>query len=58
MYSNSLRTLAKEVSRELGIEGCIKEGVYCMVTGPMYETPGEVRLLRMVGGDVVGKCDL
>lgn len=54
VYTNSLRALAKEVSKELGIESLVKEGVYCMVTGPMYETPGEVRLLRMVGGDVVG----
>ncbi len=29
-------------------------GVYCGVSGPTYETPSEVRLLRMMGGSAVG----
>lgn len=31
-----------------------KEGTYLMVTGPYYETRGEIRLMRLIGGDVVG----
>lgn len=32
----------------------LKEGVYCQLTGPQYETPAEVRLVRALGGDAVG----
>ena len=32
----------------------IKEGVYVQFTGPNYETPAEVRLARIWGGDAVG----
>lgn len=31
-----------------------KRGVYVYVTGPSYETPAEIRLLKLAGGDVVG----
>lgn len=31
-----------------------KKGTYLMVTGPYYETRGEIRLMRLIGGDVVG----
>lgn len=30
------------------------KGVYCGVSGPTYETPAEVRYLKMVGGKAVG----
>ena len=32
----------------------IKSGVYCSVLGPSYETPAEIRMLRTIGGDMVG----
>jgi purine-nucleoside phosphorylase len=32
----------------------LKEGVYCQLTGPQYETPTEVKLVRTLGGDAVG----
>ena len=32
----------------------VEHGVYAMTSGPSYETPAEVRMLRMLGGDVVG----
>ncbi len=32
----------------------VKEGVYCGVAGPCYETPTEVKLVRTLGGDIVG----
>jgi purine-nucleoside phosphorylase len=32
----------------------IKTGVYCSVLGPTYETPAEIRMLRTIGGDMVG----
>lgn len=32
----------------------MKTGVYCSVLGPSYETPAEIRMLRAIGGDMVG----
>jgi purine-nucleoside phosphorylase len=51
-YTKELRTLAKDVASELKIS--IKEGVYVGMTGPSYETPAEIRMLRTLGGDAVG----
>ncbi len=30
------------------------KGIYCAVSGPTYETPAEVRYLKMIGGKAVG----
>jgi purine-nucleoside phosphorylase len=30
------------------------KGIYCGVSGPTYETPAEVRYLKMIGGKAVG----
>lgn len=51
-YDRSLRKLAREVASEQGIR--LQEGVYAGVTGPSYETPAEIRMLRTLGGDAVG----
>uniref|UniRef100_A0A1S2M486 Purine nucleoside phosphorylase n=2 Tax=Anaerobacillus isosaccharinicus TaxID=1532552 RepID=A0A1S2M486_9BACI len=51
-YSKTLVKLAKDVARELEIE--IKEGIYVGNTGPSYETPAEIKMLRTLGGDAVG----
>ena len=32
----------------------LKEGVYIQLTGPNYETPAEIRMCRILGGDAVG----
>lgn len=40
--------------RLLSLDGCLKQGVYCQLAGPQYETPAEVRLVRMLGADAVG----
>jgi purine-nucleoside phosphorylase len=32
----------------------IRSGVYCSVLGPSYETPAEIRMLRILGADMVG----
>ncbi|MEW5975251.1 MAG: purine-nucleoside phosphorylase [Acidobacteriota bacterium] len=51
-YSADLISLAQECANRLGI--LLREGVYVAVTGPSYETPAEVRLLKRLGADVVG----
>ncbi len=54
-YDQRLRQLAKQVAKDIGIEQYIREGVYVMLGGPAYETVAELRLLRMLGVDAVGK---
>ncbi|MGM0791642.1 MAG: purine-nucleoside phosphorylase [Bacillota bacterium] len=51
-YSRELRQQAREIAGKLNIS--IQEGVYVGNTGPTYETPAEVRMLRTMGGDAVG----
>ena len=51
-YDPRLRALARRIADSLGIP--LPEGVYTGVAGPSYETPAEVRMLRLLGGDVTG----
>jgi purine-nucleoside phosphorylase len=51
-YSKELIKKAKAVAQTLHIE--LQEGVYVGNTGPTYETPAEVRMIRTMGGDAVG----
>ena len=51
-YPRSLRKAALESAREL--EVTLRQGVYAFLAGPNFETPAEVRYLRMVGADAVG----
>lgn len=51
-YDLALRKLIAKSAQELGI--AVSEGVYAGLAGPSYETPAEVRMLRSLGGDVVG----
>ncbi len=51
-YSEELRQLAKKVADEQKME--LREGVYIGVTGPSYETPAEIKMLRKLGADAVG----
>jgi purine-nucleoside phosphorylase len=51
-YDAGLRAEARAVALEQGIP--LREGVYVAVTGPNLETRAEYRMLRALGGDVVG----
>lgn len=51
-YSAELRRRFVVAALDLGIT--LMEGTYVGVTGPSYETAAEVRMLRRLGGDVVG----
>jgi|SRR5688572_11128879 len=51
-YDPKLRALARAVALEQRI--VLREGVYVAVPGPNLETRAEYRMLRAVGGDIVG----
>lgn len=51
-YDAHFITIAKDVAKKQSID--VKEGVYVGNFGPAYETPAEVRLARIWGGDAVG----
>jgi purine-nucleoside phosphorylase len=48
LYSPRLRALCREV--EPGLD----EGVYVQLPGPHYETPAEIKMVRAIGGHLVG----
>jgi purine-nucleoside phosphorylase len=48
LYATRLREIAREVDPGLA------EGVYVQFRGPHYETPAEVRMAGVLGGDLVG----
>ncbi len=52
VYPRRLRDLARRCAAELGLT--LAEGVYTAVSGPSYETPAEIRYLRVIGADMVG----
>jgi purine-nucleoside phosphorylase len=52
VYSREYRRLAHARAAEAGI--ALREGVYMSLQGPNYETPAEVRMLRILGADAVG----
>lgn len=52
LYDEKLRKLAKKSALDLGIE--VKEGVYFFTVGPFFESPSEIRAIRILGGDLVG----
>jgi purine-nucleoside phosphorylase len=51
-YSPRLRALMRRAAADEGLD--IEEGVYAGLTGPTYETPAEVTMLRGLGADAVG----
>lgn len=51
-YALSLRRLTLTTARNLQIS--LRQGVYAYLAGPNFETPAEVRLLRLMGADAVG----
>ncbi len=51
-YTKELRSLAQQVAQQNNIS--LKEGVYAYMPGPSYETPAEIKMLSVLGADVVG----
>ena len=51
-YDKQYRQLALDEANRLNIK--LHEGVYAALAGPSYETPAEIRYLRVIGADLVG----
>ena len=52
VYSDRIQDVIRNAASECEID--LKEGVYVQLTGPNYETPAEVRMCKIWGGDAVG----
>ena len=51
-YDLQLGDMARNVASENGIT--LREGVYCCLSGPSFESPADLRFLHMIGTDAVG----
>jgi purine-nucleoside phosphorylase len=51
-YDHHLLDLARQAATEKGI--AVREGVYAALAGPSFETPADLRFLRLIGADAVG----
>lgn len=51
-YSKKLRNVIEKSAEEISLE--LKKGVYCAYSGPTYETPAEIRMMRIMGANAVG----
>ncbi|MBC8079134.1 MAG: purine-nucleoside phosphorylase [Gorillibacterium sp.] len=51
-YSRRLRTIAEDAASSVGLR--LRAGIYAGMQGPSYETPAEIRMLRILGADAVG----
>ncbi|MDD3436911.1 MAG: purine-nucleoside phosphorylase [Candidatus Gastranaerophilales bacterium] len=52
VYKKKLIDLAQKSAEELELE--VRKGVYAACSGPSYETPAEIRMLKTMGADAVG----
>ena len=52
IYDRELQQILRDVSAENDI--ALREGVYVQFSGPNYESPAEVRMAKLLGGDAVG----
>jgi len=51
-YAPELQTLVIEEAKAMDLD--MRRGVYASLTGPSYETPAEIHMVRTLGGDAVG----
>jgi len=52
VYDRGYQEMIVEEAHEMGLE--VRRGIYAGLSGPSYETPAEIRLLRTLGADAVG----
>lgn len=52
VYARSLQDIVIEEAEAMGLE--VRRGIYAALSGPSYETPAEIHMIRGLGADVVG----
>ena len=52
VFTPALQDICRNAAQAMGLT--LREGVYCWMSGPCYETPAEIRMLRTLGADAVG----
>lgn len=51
-YDETLRATFRRAAEKTGID--VPEGIYAWLSGPSFETPAEIRMIQILGGDLVG----
>lgn len=52
VYDRKLQQVIEDAAKDLGIG--LQKGVYLQLTGPSFESPAEIKMLRGFGADAVG----
>ncbi len=52
IYDPILQQIAQECAKEMDLN--LQSGIYLFTSGPSFETPAEIRMMRTLGADVVG----
>lgn len=52
VYAPELQSVVIEEARAMGLN--VRRGIYAGLSGPSYETPAEIHMLRTLGADAVG----
>ncbi len=52
VYDAKLQDIIRKTAQECNVK--LQEGVYTYLTGPSYESPADIRMLRVLGADAVG----
>jgi purine-nucleoside phosphorylase len=52
VYAQDYQHIVIEEARSMGMD--LRRGVYAAMSGPSYETPAEIRMLRTLGADAIG----
>lgn len=51
-YDREYAEIARQVARKEGIQ--LHEGIYICLSGPSFETPADLRFMRLIGANAVG----
>ena len=52
VYTKRLRQLANQAASNVGLH--LQHGTYFALSGPTFESPAEIRMIRLLGADAVG----